>query len=139
MIFSILVSGCFPVYKEILPEIIIDVIDEKGLPLKNVEIVLYTEVSPAKKDFKPLKEFTNDEGRAEFKKASHWAIESLIIHGRQNYSWSMCVKKQNFVSQYIPNIQNGYIKVILLEVGKKRLKSDAEHLQQEMISMVCIE
>ena len=49
MIFSILVSGCFPVYKEILPEIIIDVIDEKGLPLKNVEIVLYTEVSPAKK------------------------------------------------------------------------------------------
>ena len=51
----------------------------------------------------------------------------------------MCVKKQNFVSQYIPNIQNGYIKVIVQEIDKKRLKTDAEHLQQEMISMVCIE
>ncbi len=139
VLITLLLSSCFPIYKQTQPELKIDIFDEQGKAIKDVELILYTVVSPAKKEFDPLIELTNENGRADFKEARHWAVESLIIHGRQNYSWSMCVKKQNFVSQYIPNIQNGYIKVILLEVGKKRLKSDAEHLQQEMISMVCIE
>ena len=67
MIFSVWISACFPIYKLILPELVVNVFDETGMPLKNVEIVLCTEVSPAKKEFKPLKELSNDEGRAEFK------------------------------------------------------------------------
>ena len=55
MIFFVWISACFPVYKLILPELVGDVFDERGMPLKNVEIVLYIEFSPAKKEIKPLK------------------------------------------------------------------------------------
>lgn len=137
VIFSIFVSACFPVSKLILPELIIYVFDEKGIPLENVEIQLYTEVSPAKKELEPLTIITNALGRAQFSELKDWQMESLVVHGKQHYSWSVCIKKHNFVSQYIPNIQGGNIKIVLEQINKNKLVTDSEKTKQIMTKMSC--
>ena len=59
VLITLLLSSCFPNNKQTQPELKIDIFDEQGKAIKDVELILYTAVSPAKKEFDPLIEFTN--------------------------------------------------------------------------------
>ena len=51
VLITLLLSSCFPIYKQTQPELKIDIFDEQGKAIKDVELILYTVVSPAKKEF----------------------------------------------------------------------------------------
>ena len=64
--------------------------------VEGADVLLITEQHPAKVPLKFVLIQTDAEGIAIFKSVKEWKMENLIIHGIQNYSWSMCVSKAGY-------------------------------------------
>lgn len=93
---SVVLSGCYPVYKTIRLPFDAHIVDENGKRVEGADVLLITEQHPAKVPLKFVLIQTDAEGIAIFKSVKEWKMENLIIHGIQNYSWSMCVSKAGY-------------------------------------------
>ncbi|MCU4437588.1 hypothetical protein KTH93_19215 [Acinetobacter bereziniae] len=112
--FFIFLTGCFPVYKTQKPQLTVNVVNERGVAIPNVKVVLVTSVRPAKIDDQYDEKYSNQIGVVNFEKQAQWKVESLMIHGVQFYDWHLCVAKEGYITQdFIDVTKNEQIKIIL--------------------------
>ncbi|WP_288454828.1 hypothetical protein [uncultured Acinetobacter sp.] len=97
--FFIFLTGCFPVYKTQKPQLTVNIVNERGVAIPNVKVVLVTSVRPAKIDDQYDEKYSNQIGVVNFEKQAQWKVESLMIHGMQFYDWSLCLAKDGYVTQ----------------------------------------
>ncbi|KAF1023745.1 MAG: hypothetical protein GAK29_02860 [Acinetobacter bereziniae] len=64
----IFLTGCFPVYKTQKPQLTVNVVNERGVAIPNVKVVLVTSVRPAKIDDKYDEKYSNQIGIVNFEK-----------------------------------------------------------------------
>lgn len=93
---SMVLLGCYPVYKTIRMPMEVVVVDESGKRVEGAEVLRITEQFPAKVPLKFDLIHTDRGGIAIFKSVKEWQMDSLIIHGAQQYSWSFCVSKSGY-------------------------------------------
>lgn len=74
-------SSCYPIYKTQKPQVTVTVVNEQGVAIADVKVVLVTAVHPAKIDDQYDEKFTNKLGIVNFEKQAQWKVESLMIHG----------------------------------------------------------
>ena len=97
--FFIFLTGCFPVYKTQKPQLTVNVVNERGVAIPNVKVVLVTSVRPAKIDDQYDEKYSNQIGVVNFEQQAQWKVESLMIHGVQFYDWYLCVAKDGYITQ----------------------------------------
>ncbi|MCG7220251.1 hypothetical protein [Acinetobacter sp. AG3] len=115
---SILISltSCYPIYKTQKPQVTVTVVNEQGVAIPDVKVVLVTAVHPAKIDDQYDEKFTNKLGIVNFEKRAEWKVESLMIHGMQVYDWNVCLAKDGYLTQeFIKIASDSKIKIILLK------------------------
>ncbi|MFW1853116.1 hypothetical protein ACG9XR_21445 [Acinetobacter guillouiae] len=76
----------------------VTVLNEQGVAIPDVKVVLVTAVHPAKIDDQYDEKFTNKLGIVNFKKRAEWKVESLMIHGGQVYDWNVCLAKDGYLT-----------------------------------------
>ena len=107
-------TSCYPIYKTQKPQVTVTVINEQGVAIPDVKVVLVTSVHPAKKDDQYDEKFTNKLGIVNFEKQAEWKVESLMIHGVQVYDWHLCLAKDGYMTQEDIKVStNSKIKIIL--------------------------
>lgn len=97
--FIIFLTGCFPIYKTQKPQLTVNVVNERGVAIPEVKVVLVTRVYPSRINDQYDIKFTNEQGAVDFEKLAQWRIESLMIHGMEFYDWSLCLTKDGYVTQ----------------------------------------
>ncbi|WP_228203387.1 hypothetical protein [Acinetobacter sp. CFCC 10889] len=131
------ISGCYPIYKTQKPEFEVTVVDEQGQPIEKAEVILMTEVHPAKIDAQFDKKLTNSLGKVNFAKQAEWKVEFLMIHGVQHYNWTICVAKAGYVTQGMIDVDQDKIKVILQPKKANIALNETEKVLQDTIEMFC--
>ena len=121
---SILLQGCFPVYKTIRPLVEVQLVDQAGQALEGVKVVRVTEQTPARVEaiFDTAK--SNREGWGSFEQKRKWEIEFFMIHGVQYYNWSLCVSKKGYKTIDQIKIDPDSDKRIVLIMEKTKNKSE---------------
>ncbi|MGO3384199.1 hypothetical protein [Acinetobacter guillouiae] len=115
-------SSCYPIYKTQKPQVTVTVVNEQGVAISDVKVVLVTAVHPAKIDDQYDEKFTNKLGIVNFEKQAQWKVESLMIHGVQVYDWNLCLAKDGYITQEFVDVgKKAQIKIILKK-GKTPLK-----------------
>ncbi len=115
-------TSCYPIYKTQKPQVTVTVINEQGVAIPDVKVVLVTSVRPAKIDDQYDEKLTNEFGIANFEKLAQWKVESFMIHGVQYYDWNLCLAKDGYITQEFVDVgKKAQIKIILKK-GKMPLK-----------------
>ena len=93
-------SGCvpYPVYKKLLPEATVKVVDGAGAAIAGARVELVSSAYPygheKSRDFQQ----TDARGEARFGVRREWRTESLMIHGGESYFWNWCVRREGYVT-----------------------------------------
>jgi hypothetical protein len=126
---TILLTGCFPVYKTTRPQLNVLVINNQEQPVMGAKLVLITRARPT-----PILEqdiqYTNTKGIAIFKKEKDMQVQTAFIHGSLQYYWSLCAEKAGYVSITrlinTPTVRNKSLKIMLSAGESKSCKPDEQ-------------
>ncbi|MCJ8313911.1 MAG: carboxypeptidase regulatory-like domain-containing protein [Saccharospirillaceae bacterium] len=96
LIFFIYASSCAPVYKKLQPKSKITVLDIKGAPIYDAEVILHSNAKPV--GFERSREIksTNYDGMVSFDSKREWRVETILLHGSEYYFWNWCVTKTGY-------------------------------------------
>ncbi len=109
-------TGCYPIYKKIRPFISVQVYDQSGHYIQGVTVVRMTEQHPARVDPVLESQKTNTQGVVKFEDQRNWAIEFMMIHGAQDYTWYICLSKPGYETvKYFPIENDVDLKLTLKE------------------------
>ncbi len=96
LLFVILLSGCYPVYKTLQPRSHILVVDESGEPIQGAVVVLVANAYPYGHEKTRMEVVTNYKGEARFPSSKEWRVEVMVMHGMEVYYWNWCVTKDGY-------------------------------------------
>jgi hypothetical protein len=118
-----LLSGCvpYPVYKTLQPAAQIVVRDEANRPLPNAEVALLASAYPYGFERSRETKETTDQGTVSFALKREWRVETLMIHGAQEFFWNWCVRKDGYATYLTTDrSEDGFQSnlVVRLERGK---------------------
>lgn len=109
-------TGCYPIYKKIRPFVSLQVYDHSGQYIKGVTVVRMTNQYPARVDTVFESQKTDTQGMVKFKGQRKWAIEFMMIHGAQDYTWNICLSKPGYETvNYFPIDNDVDLKLTLKE------------------------
>ena len=91
-----LLTGCFPVYKTLQPDVNFTVIDESQKPVTGAEVNLITSSYPYGFEKFRNKEITGNNGKASFNSKNQMRVEILMPHGREFFFWNWCISKDGY-------------------------------------------
>lgn len=114
-----LLSGCYPIYQKIRPALSVQVHDQLGHYIEGATVVRMTDQRPARVNTVFESKQTDAQGRVQFNSQRKWAIESIMIHGAQYYSWHICISKPGYETISSIKIRNDLdLKLILNKTTK---------------------
>lgn len=109
-------TGCYPIYKKIRPLVLVQVYDQSGHYIQDVTVVRMTDQHPARVDPVFESQKTDTQGMVKFKDQRKWAIEFLMIHGAQDYTWKIFLSKLGYETvNYFPIENDIDLKLTLKE------------------------
>ena len=141
IIFSL--TGCYPVYKTLQPQIEIVVLDSEKRPVQGAEVNLISKSRPHDVERSREIHITDSEGVAKFQQRNDWRIESpIMIHGQQFYYWDWCIEKDGFITyingdgegkypDYNPDINPNYAPSETIKIELKRGESKVNCLTRQ--------
>ena len=120
LVMSLLLTGCYPVYKQVQPATMVTVVDAAGTPVSDARVTLITKARPATSELGREQAVTGSDGVAGFAGRREWQVESMMLHGWKDYYWVVCVSKSGFethTQRKNPGRQNAGPLVITLLPG----------------------
>lgn len=112
-------SGCYPIYQKIRPYISVQVYDQSGQYIEAATVVRMTDQRPARVDTVFESQKKDAQGSVEFESQRRWAVEFMMIHGAQHYTWDICVSKSGYETKKSIQIGNDVdLKVTLKKTPK---------------------
>lgn len=92
----ICLSGCYPVYKTLQPSTAFVVVDESNKPIPDAEVFFISSAYPYGGEKSRISKFTDGLGKVRFNSIHEFRIESLMIHGREEFFWNWRVYKDGY-------------------------------------------
>jgi hypothetical protein len=101
----IFLSGCvpYPVYKTLQPAAQIAVRDEANGPLPDAEVSLLGYAHPHVFERSRETKRTDNQGAASFSPKQEWKVESMTLHGSEDFFWKWCVRKDGYATYLTVN------------------------------------
>lgn len=95
-------SGCapYPIYKTLQPPAHITVLDGASQPLPKAEATLVSNAYPYGGEKGRQTKQTAANGTAAFDAVREWRVETLMIHGAEEYFWNWCVRKDGYATYF---------------------------------------
>ena len=89
-------SGCYPVYKTLQPNTTFIVVDEGEKPIRDAEVIFISSAYPYGDEKSRMSKFTDGLGKVDFNSMHEFRIESLMMHGSEEFFWNWCVYKDGY-------------------------------------------
>ena len=98
--FCAALSGCvpYPVYKELQPATRVRVVVPAGRAVEGASVVLLSNAYPYAGEQHRETRATDASGTVWFDGRHEWRVESLAIHGWQEFFWNLCVAKPGYTT-----------------------------------------
>ncbi|WP_416397403.1 carboxypeptidase-like regulatory domain-containing protein [Allohahella sp. A8] len=115
---SLLLAGCYPINKTLQPSSKVLVVDQSGQPVAGATVMLITNAYIG--ETTRMQVSSGPTGEAYFPGISEWRVETLTIHGAENYFWTWCVEKAGYGTYLTENADRDEFKddiVVTLEPG----------------------
>lgn len=95
-----LLAGCvpYPIHKTLQPAARLQVLDGRGQPLADAEVMLITSNRFSRDEFVRQRGRSDAQGWAGFARMAEWRIETSMLHGSADYLWSWCVQRPGFLT-----------------------------------------
>ena len=114
----LILTGCiYPVHRTVQPATTVKVVDKENRAIAEANVNLITHESPPSV-VTVKKRKTDALGMVKFESIKKWGTDMLVMHGQKlPNSWTLCVKKNNYTTQYIYMNQDNpqHKKVTLLQ------------------------
>lgn len=97
-----LTTACipYPVYKTLQPSTRVTVVDQDNVPLAQAEVTLISSAYPYGGEKTRVARVTDDKGSAAFDSVREMRVETLMIHGAEEYYWNWCVRKEGYATYF---------------------------------------
>jgi hypothetical protein len=95
-------SACvpYPVYKTLQPAAKATVLDQASKPIAQAEVTLVSMAYPYARENSRAVQKTGNDGTARFNAVREWRIESLMLHGSEEFFWNWCIRKNGYVTHF---------------------------------------
>lgn len=95
-----LMSACvpYPIYKTLQPAARVTVVDQNNAPLANAEVTLIAGAYPYGREKARVAKFTDERGSARFDAVREMRVETMMLHGAEDYFWNWCVRKEGYAT-----------------------------------------
>ena len=97
---ALMLTACvpYPTYKTLAPEASVLVVDSARKPIAGVEATLVSTSYPHRVVRHRAVKETGADGVAVFSSQREWRVETLMIHGAQEFFWNWCVRKDGYTT-----------------------------------------
>lgn len=95
-----LLAGCvpYPIHKTLQPAARLQVLDDRGQPLADAEVMLITSQRFSRDELVRQRGRSDAQGRVAFARMAEWRIETSMLHGSADYLWRWCVRHPGFIT-----------------------------------------